>query len=147
MKPVAVSSARLPSSYHPDQTRSSSSNVWIDDSKSSPGLKRVVRCGACGSEGHNRANATEFNCSAYNDEREVERRDKIRRKRDETLAAEQSKIRAIEKQSATAEQLQEGLLKQIEELKRNNELAEGLRKDELKRSKQKVQRLQKRQNR
>ena len=145
VKPVAISSARLPSSYHPDQSKSSS-NVWADDSKALPGLKRVARCGACGNEGHNRANATEFNCSAYYDEREVERRDKIRRKRDETLAAEQSKIRAIEKQSVTAEQLQEGLLKQIEELKRNNELAEDLRKDELKRSKQKVQRLQKRQN-
>lgn len=145
VNPVAISSARLPSYYHPDQSKSSS-NIWADDSKALPGLKRVARCGACGNEGHNRANATEFNCSAYHDNREVDRRDKIRRKRDETLFLEQSKIRAIEKQSATAEQLQEGLLKQIEELKRNNELAEGLRKDELKRSKQKVQRLQKRQN-
>jgi len=115
-------------------------------SKTTPN-KRVVRCGACGREGHNRSNATEHNCPAYFDEKEVGRRKKIRHKRENTIADERKKIESIEQESVNAERMQEELARQIEELERNKERAEEFRKEELKRRKAKVKRLEKSRNR
>jgi ERCC4-type nuclease len=129
-------STSLPSPYRPNHSMSSSKVA----------SKRVARCGACGKEDHTRANATEFNCPAYNDEKEVDRREKIRLKREESLASEQAQIRAIEREAATSEKMQAELARINEELKRNNERAESFRREEIKRRKRKVQRLQKRQN-
>lgn len=134
-------SASLPSTYRPDNSISSSIDL-----PPKVASKRVARCGACGKEDHTRANATEFNCPAYNDEKEVERREMIRLKREQSLASEQAQIRAIEREVATSEKMQAELARINEELKRNNERAEAFRKEELKRRKKKVERLQKRQN-
>lgn len=128
----------LPPAYRPDNSMSSN-----DTSPKAPS-KRVARCGACGHEDHTRANATEFNCPVYFSEKEVQRRDRIRLKSEENLAAEQEKIEAAEKESLSAERMQAALKLQMEELKRNNERAEEFRKEEIKRRKQKVRRLQKR---
>jgi len=120
-----------------------------DDVSSSPAPSSKAsnkKCGACGNEGHTRASATEFNCPAYFDEKEVERREKARKKREQAIEEEKQKIRAIENESANAERMQAELARQIEELKRNRERAEDFRKEELKRRKQKVKRLEKRQN-
>jgi hypothetical protein len=67
-------------------------------------------------------------------------------KREKTLAAELEKIRAIEKEAVKAEKMKAEFARLNEELMRSNERTEAFRKEELKRRKQKVQRLQKRQN-
>ena len=142
----------LSSTHRPDHARSShAATSWAEPSTSMDTLpkaasKRVARCGACGHEDHTRANATEFNCPAFFDEKEVDRREKIRLKREETLAAEQEKIRAIEKEAVKAEKMKAEFARLNEELMRSNERTEAFRKEELKRRKQKVQRLQKRQS-
>jgi len=84
--------ASLSSTYRADD--SNSPNSSIRSSKATPSK----RCGACGREGHNRSNATEHNCQAYFDEKEIDRREKIRRKREETITQEREKIRAIEQE-------------------------------------------------
>ncbi|KAL7542094.1 hypothetical protein ACHAXR_013214 [Thalassiosira sp. AJA248-18] len=141
-KSVASAVASLSSNFQVEHLPNYSSS---NSSKAAPN-KRTVRCGACGTEGHNRANATEHNCPAYFDEKEVSRRDKIREKRQMTIADERDKIRAIEKESENADRMQAELARQIEELERNKERAEDFRKEELKRRKQKLKRLQKQQN-
>jgi len=140
------------STHRTDHARSShAATSWAEPSTSmgtSPmaASKRAARCGACGHEDHTRANATEFNCPAYFDEKEVDRREKNRLKREKTLAAEQEKIRAIEKEAVKAEKMKAEFARLNEELMRSNERTEAFRKEELKRRKQKIQRLQKRQN-
>ena len=142
----------LSSTHRPDHAKSSyAATSWAEPSTSmdtSPMAagKRAARCGACGQEDHTRANATEFNCPAYFDEKEVDRRENNRLKREKTLAAEQEKIRAIEKEAVKAEKMKAEFARLNEELMRSNERTEAFRKEELKRRKQKVQRLQKRQN-
>ncbi len=83
--------------------------------------KRVARCGACGHEDHTRANATESNCPAYFDEKEVDRRKKVRLKWEETLASEQAQIRAMDQEGAKREKTQAELMRLHEELMLSNE--------------------------
>ncbi len=135
-----AASACLPSTYRPDHSNSShiptsQEAPLITMDTSAKASKRVTRCGACGQEDHTRANATEFNCPAFFDNKEVDRREKIRLKREQCLASEQAQIRAIEKEAATAEKVHAELARINEELKRNNERAEAFRKEELKRRK------------
>lgn len=140
MSPVASLSSN---SYHADH----SSSLPTKPSRAAPSSsKRAVRCGACGNGGHNRSNATEHNCPAYFDEKEIEKREKSQRKREQAIVDEREKIRAIERESDNAERMQEQLARQIEELERNKERAEDFRKEELKKRKQRVKRLQKQQN-
>mmetsp|Transcript_30118 Transcript_30118/g.62990 ORF Transcript_30118/g.62990 Transcript_30118/m.62990 type:complete len:1434 (-) Transcript_30118:244-4545(-) len=115
-------------------------------SKAAPN-KRTARCGACGLEGHNRSNATKHTCPAYNDQKEIDRREKIRRKLEVTISVERENIEAIQQESENADRMQAELARQIEELKKNKERAESFRKEELKRRTQKLKRLQNRQNR
>lgn len=138
--------AELPSIYYPSLSKGWAEPITSTDTPTKSTSKRVARCGACGNENHTRANATEFNCPAYYDDKEVDRREKIRLKREETIANEQANIRAIEKEAATNEKMQAEIARLNEELKRNNERTEAFRKEELKRKKQKVKRLQKRLN-
>ena len=138
--------AELPSIYYPSLSKGWAETITSTDTPTKSTSKRVARCGACGNENHTRANATEFNCPAYYDDKEVDRREKIRLKREEAIANEQANIRAIEKEAATNEKMQAEIARLNEELKRNNERTEAFRKEELKRKKQKVKRLQKRLN-
>jgi len=133
--------AKTASAFAPDAQLSS---IYKTDHSSSPNRSlKTKRCGACGNEGHTRANATEHNCPAYNDEKELDRREKIREKREHIIAEERVKIRAIENESVNADRMQDELKRQIEELERNKERAEEFRKEELKKRKQKVKRLEK----
>jgi ERCC4-type nuclease len=142
----------LSSTHRPDHARSSNiATSWAEpltsmDNTPKAASKRVARCGACGHEDHTRANATEYNCPAYFDEKEIDRREKNRLKRVQILAAEQEQIRVIEKEGVNAEKMKAEIARLHEELMRNTERTEAFRKEELKRRKQKVQRLQKRQN-
>ena len=106
--------------------------------------RKKVRCGACGNEGHNRMSATALNCIAYYDDKEVERREKIQRKRLTAIEEERQKIERIERDSITAERLRQELLTKTNEIEQNIARAEEFRKDALKRAKDKMKRLQKR---
>ncbi|KAL7552443.1 hypothetical protein ACHAWF_015680, partial [Thalassiosira exigua] len=128
----------LSSVYDIDQPASMNSGC-ISSSKAEL-TRRTVRCGACGNEGHNRSNANEDNCPAYFDEKEVERRARLKQKRDEKIAQENEKIKAIEEEAENADRMQAELARQIEELQRNKERAEEFRKEELKRRKANVKR-------
>ncbi|KAL7489051.1 hypothetical protein ACHAW6_014636 [Cyclotella cf. meneghiniana] len=106
--------------------------------------KKSVRCGACGKEGHNRSTATEYNCDAYNDEKEIERREKLRQKKEAAIEQERQKIERLEREGETAEQLHREWLQKTEEMQRSNAQAKEYRNDALKRAKEKMKRLQKR---
>ena len=142
--------ARPASPFYADNASSSYSPIGgstMSQSKPSQSkVKRTVRCGACGNEGHNRSNATEHNCPAYFDDKEIDRREKLRLKRDKEIAQEKEAIEAMQRQNETSDRMQAELRKQIEALERDKKIAEEFRNEELKRRKKKVERLQKRQN-
>ena len=106
--------------------------------------RKKVKCGACGEEGHNRSTATASNCTAYYDDSEVERREKLQQKRLTAIEEERQKIERIERDSESAERLRQELLAKTNEMERNIARAEEFRKDALKRAKDKMKRLQKR---
>jgi hypothetical protein len=111
------------------------------------GAKKAKVCGACGEEGHNRGNATQYNCTAYFEPKEVERREKLERKRLEKLDAEREKIERLERESGNAAQNYEEWLRQTEKIKKSHGQADEYRKEELKRAKQKKARMEKQQQR
>jgi ERCC4-type nuclease len=105
--------------------------------------KKKIKCGACGSEGHNRASATASNCPAYYDDSEVERREKKEQKKLAEIVQARQAIESIENERETAGRVNEELLEKMEEMKRNNARAEQYRDDELKRQQAKLKRLEK----
>jgi hypothetical protein len=102
-----------------------------------------VRCGACHIEGHNRCTATADNCPAYYNDTEVERRDKLKEKRLAAIEEQREKIERLEREGEDAEKLQQDWLAKTEEIKRNNARVQEYRAEELKRTKNKMKRLQK----
>ena len=126
---------------------STASNSYQNSSTTAtPTPSKPKRCGACGSEGHNRSTANEHNCSAYFSDKEIDRRERIRLKRQKEIEDEKDALVAIRKESSNAERMQAELQKQIQELERNKERAESFRKEELKKRMQKIKRLEKKQN-
>jgi hypothetical protein len=107
------------------------------------GAKKPKVCGACGQSGHNRGNATQYNCSAYYDPKEVERREKLEQKRLEKLDAERRKIERLERETENANEQFEEWQRQTERIKEQNKQADEYRKEELKRAKQKKARMEK----
>jgi ERCC4-type nuclease len=107
--------------------------------------KKRVKCGACGCEGHNRSTATEENCDAYYNDKEIERREKLRQKKEDAIRQEKERVKQMEKEGETAGTLHEEWLAKTEELKRNHAQAEEYRNNELKRAREKIKRLEKRQ--
>ena len=85
-------------------------------------------------------------CSAYFSDKEIDRRERIRLKRQKEIEDEKDALVAIQKESSNAERMQAELQKQIQELERNKERAESFRKEELKKRMQKIKRLEKKQN-
>ena len=114
---------------------------------SESGTKKPKVCGACGQAGHNRGNATQYNCTAYFDPKEVERREKLEQKRLEKLEAERKKIERLEREGGDAAQNYEEWLRQTEKIKASHEQADEYRKSELKRARQKKARMEKQQQR
>mmetsp|Transcript_20241 Transcript_20241/g.43656 ORF Transcript_20241/g.43656 Transcript_20241/m.43656 type:complete len:1278 (+) Transcript_20241:108-3941(+) len=106
--------------------------------------KRVARCGACGVEGHTRANATVQNCVAYNDDIEVDRREKQRLKKDQAIVAERDRIQRLEREAADQEKSHQEWLEKTKTLEKGFAQANEYRELELKRAKKKMERLQKR---
>lgn len=107
-------------------------------------VKIRIRCGACGNEGHNRSNATKVCCPAFYDEHEVDRRERIRKKKEDAIDQEHQRIKRLEREGEAAETLHRDRLEQTEKLKKNVANAGEYRKQELKRAKEKMQRMQKR---
>ena len=142
------------SSYYPSSSMKPSPSHTTSDSayatkkpQAEGGAKKPKVCGACGQEGHNRGNATQYNCTAYYDPKEVERREKLERKRLEKLDAERQKIARLEREEGNAAQNYEEWLRQTEKIKASHEQADEYRKEELKRAKQKKARMEKQQQR
>eukprot|EP00985_Skeletonema_marinoi_P016517 scaffold8909_cov93-Skeletonema_marinoi.AAC.1 len=142
------------SSYYPSSSMKPSPSHTRSDSayatkkpQAEGGAKKPKVCGACGQEGHNRGNATQYNCTAYYDPKEVERREKLERKRLEKLDAERQKIARLEREEGNAAQNYEEWLRQTEKIKASHEQADEYRKEELKRAKQKKARMEKQQQR
>ena len=96
--------------------------------------------------GHNRSNATDDNCPAYFDEKEIKRREDQKRKKELAILREEQRIARLEQDEKNAERLRADFLRQAEELNQAVARTGELRKEEIKKSKQKVQRMQKRQN-
>eukprot|EP00986_Skeletonema_menzelii_P001361 scaffold366_cov153-Skeletonema_menzelii.AAC.23 len=143
-----------PSNYYPSSSMKPSpshsrSRPAFTAKKPEPeaGAKKPKVCGACGQEGHNRGNATQYNCTAYYDQKEVERREKLERKRLEKLDAERQKIERLEREGGSAAQNYEEWLRQTEKIKESHKQADEYRKEELKRAKQKKARMEKQQQR
>lgn len=141
-----------PTSYYPSSSMkpSPSHNRSAFAAKKPPPedcAKKPKVCGACGEEGHNRGNATQYSCTAYFEPKEVERREKLERKRLEKLDAERHKIERLERESGNAAQNYDEWLRQTEKIKKSHEQADEYRKEELKRAKQKKARLEKQQQR
>jgi hypothetical protein len=110
---------------------------------SSDTKRRKVKCGACGAEGHNRANATEFNCTQYYAPSEINRRNKIREKQEKKAREAQQQISDLERQKAS-------LATQLEEHRRSSARLEqalasndALRTNEIKRLEKEKKRAQK----
>ncbi len=84
----------------------------MDTASSSPvKVKRVMRCGACKLEGHNRSNATPQNCPAYYDPKEVAERLKKRQKI-------QERAREAEENHADAQRRRQRNQARLEEMER-----------------------------
>jgi hypothetical protein len=127
----------------PSQIRSASVAAQAQKPPPDGGVKKPKVCGACGQSGHNRGNATQYNCSAYYDPKEVERREKLEQKRLEKLDAERRKIERLERETESANEQFEEWQRQTERIKEQNKQADEYRKEELKRAKQKKARMEK----
>ena len=111
-------------------------------------IARVKRCGACGNTGHTRSNATPENCTAYNDDAEVQRRLQKERKIQEKATRAEQELREAEASYKTKEDDNEASLRQMERImeehRKSNEATKKLREDDLKRKRQAADRLKKR---
>lgn len=144
---VGPSTYYPPSSMKPSPSHNRSESSFARKPEPMAGTKKAKVCGACGQEGHNRGNATQYNCTAYYDPKEVERREKLERKRLEKLDAERQKIERLEREGGNAAQNYEEWLRQTEKIKASHEQADEYRKEELKRAKQRRARMEKQQQR
>ena len=110
-------------------------------------IASVKRCGACGSTGHTRANATPENCTAYYDDAEVQRRlqkelkiqEKATRTAQELREAEATYKAKDDDNSARMREME----RLLEEQRKNNEACEKLREDDLKRKRKAADRARK----
>jgi hypothetical protein len=84
------------------------------------------------------------NCVAYNDDIEVDRREKQRLKKDQAIVAERDRIQRLEREAADQEKSHQEWLEKTKTLEKGFAQANEYRELELKRAKKKMERLQKR---
>jgi hypothetical protein len=97
--------------------RSNNTNVdCIPSSTSSSSTKRPGRCGACGGVGHNRGSATEANCTAYNDEKETQRREEKWRKLQEKAITATQELEELQRDDQASQVQQERLRQNLEDM-------------------------------
>jgi len=120
---------------------------FLPDDKASTSKKKHIRCGACGVIGHNRGNATKETCSAYDDEKEVFRREEKLRKTQEKVIATQRDYEIFQQEEESRKARQVELMMQMEEMKKDMEKTATYSKAEMDRRRKKAESAKKRADR